>query len=442
MKETLKKPKYKDMKLVKVAYGDDDDQKSFQETQGLIQAYPEPQGHHLADHGRRRRRRALPVDVAAEGQGQADRARLPEPDAQVRQGRHGRGVPAVGARRTSATSPARPPRRSSRAASPARRARSSRPAGSATTRSATNGEIVLGPLTDVQQGQHRRLRLLESRSDERSPARVGVFGIGLATYWPQFEGLQERIEGYQRRVEERVAALGGEVVSAGLVDSASRPPAPRATASRRAQVDLVLCHAVTYATSSTVLPVAQAAKAPVVLLGLQPTPTLDYANTDTGEWLANCAACCVPEIAGAFTRARIPYDTVAGTIDDDERAWAKIGALGPRRRRRPRAARRAHRLPRAHLSGHARPLLRLHRRARPGRRARRGARDRRPRRARGAGDRRGGRGQARGDPRDVRVRRPVGRPDRRADRATSSSTGPRASPSASTGSPPTSSSTR
>jgi L-arabinose isomerase len=72
--------------------------------------------------------------------------------------------------------------------------------------------------------------------------------------------------------------------------------------------------------------VAQAAKAPVVLLGLQPAPTLDYANTDTGEWLANCAACCVPEIAGAFTRARIPYDTVAGTIDDDERAWAKIGA--------------------------------------------------------------------------------------------------------------------
>src|ERR687898_1314190 len=34
MKETLKDPKYKEMKLVKVAYGDDDDQKSFQETQG------------------------------------------------------------------------------------------------------------------------------------------------------------------------------------------------------------------------------------------------------------------------------------------------------------------------------------------------------------------------------------------------------------------------
>jgi rhamnose transport system substrate-binding protein len=44
MKETLKDPKYKDMKLVKVAYGDDDDQKSFQETQGLIQAYPKLKG--------------------------------------------------------------------------------------------------------------------------------------------------------------------------------------------------------------------------------------------------------------------------------------------------------------------------------------------------------------------------------------------------------------
>ena len=44
MKAELKKPAYKDIKLVKVAYGDDDDQKSFQETQGLIQAYPNLKG--------------------------------------------------------------------------------------------------------------------------------------------------------------------------------------------------------------------------------------------------------------------------------------------------------------------------------------------------------------------------------------------------------------
>jgi rhamnose transport system substrate-binding protein len=44
MKDELSKPKYKDMKLVKVAYGNDDDQKSFQETQGLLQAYPNLKG--------------------------------------------------------------------------------------------------------------------------------------------------------------------------------------------------------------------------------------------------------------------------------------------------------------------------------------------------------------------------------------------------------------
>jgi L-arabinose isomerase len=122
-----------------------------------------------------------------------------------------------------------------------------------------------------------------------------------------------------------VRELGGDVVSAGLVDSerAAREAGDRFAS---AQVDLVLCHAVTYATSSTVLPVIQAAKVPAVLLGLQPTSTLPYADIDTGGWLANCAACCVPEIAGALTRARIPYDTVAGTIEDDPRAWEKIGA--------------------------------------------------------------------------------------------------------------------
>ncbi len=44
MQEELKKPAYKDMKLVKIAYGNDDDQKSFTEMQGLLQAYPNLKG--------------------------------------------------------------------------------------------------------------------------------------------------------------------------------------------------------------------------------------------------------------------------------------------------------------------------------------------------------------------------------------------------------------
>jgi rhamnose transport system substrate-binding protein len=44
MKQELEKPEYSKIELVKVAYGNDDDQKSFQETNGLLQAYPDLKG--------------------------------------------------------------------------------------------------------------------------------------------------------------------------------------------------------------------------------------------------------------------------------------------------------------------------------------------------------------------------------------------------------------
>lgn len=150
--------------------------------------------------------------------------------------------------------------------------------------------------------------------------KVGIFGIGLAAYWPQFDGLRERLEGYQRRIEARLATLGAEVVSAGLVDTAQGARAAGETLGA-ARPDLLLLYTATYATSSQVLPVVQACNAPVVILNFQPTPTLDYEAMTTGEWLANCSACCVPELAGAFTRARIPYRTVTGSLLDDDPAW-------------------------------------------------------------------------------------------------------------------------
>jgi rhamnose transport system substrate-binding protein len=44
MEQELATPKYSKMKLVKIAYGNDEDQKSFQETQGLLQSYPNLKG--------------------------------------------------------------------------------------------------------------------------------------------------------------------------------------------------------------------------------------------------------------------------------------------------------------------------------------------------------------------------------------------------------------
>jgi len=156
-----------------------------------------------------------------------------------------------------------------------------------------------------------------------APPRIGIFGIGLAAYWPQFEGLRERLEGYQQGIEARLEVMGAEVVSAGLVDT---PQVAREAGARlaSARVDLVMLYTATYATSSQVLPVVQAVGAPVVVLNLQPTRTLDYEAMTTAEWLANCSACCVPEIAGAFTRARIPYRTVTGTLLEGDPAWGVV----------------------------------------------------------------------------------------------------------------------
>jgi L-arabinose isomerase len=150
--------------------------------------------------------------------------------------------------------------------------------------------------------------------------RVAVFGIGLAAYWPQFDGLRERLAGYQAGIERRIEELGADVVTAGLVDT---PQAARVAGETLASArpELLLVYTATYATSSQVLPVVQAVDAPVVVLNLQPTRTLDYEAMTTAEWLANCSACCVPEIAGALTRAGIRYRTLTGTLLDGDPAW-------------------------------------------------------------------------------------------------------------------------
>ena len=154
-------------------------------------------------------------------------------------------------------------------------------------------------------------------------ASIGVFGIGLAAYWPQFPALKSRLEGYQRTVEDRVRGFACDIVSAGLVDT---PEAARAAAQlfQREDVDLILCYVATYATSSQVLPVVQKSPAPVLVLNLQPTAALDYETADTAEWLANCSVCCVPEIANAFARARVHFHVVSGQLHDDPAAWREI----------------------------------------------------------------------------------------------------------------------
>ena len=163
--------------------------------------------------------------------------------------------------------------------------------------------------------------------------KVGLFGIGLDTYWPQFKGLKPRLEKYVRVVEQKLARPGVEVVNLGLIDN----PKSAMTAGhqfRAADVDLIFLHVTTYALSSTVLPVVQRAKVPVIILNLSPAAAIDYASfnqmTDrtamTGEWLAYCAACPVPEIANVFNRAGIDFHQVTGMLHDDPVCWHEVDA--------------------------------------------------------------------------------------------------------------------
>ena len=164
--------------------------------------------------------------------------------------------------------------------------------------------------------------MVQVAGEREQRAKVGVFGIGLEAYWEQFDWLKERLEGYQQSVEERIGQWA-TVVSPGLVDTAQKAYAAGERFAEE-RVDLIFCHAATYATSSQALSAVQEASVPVVVLNLQPTPSLDYENTDTGEWLANCSACCVPEISNACERVAIPFNVVSGTLHEDESAWTEI----------------------------------------------------------------------------------------------------------------------
>jgi L-arabinose isomerase len=161
--------------------------------------------------------------------------------------------------------------------------------------------------------------------------KIGLFGIGLDTYWAQFAGLEERLKGYTQLVAGKLAKPGVQVVNLGLIDT----PQKAVNAGhefRRADVDLIFLYVSTYALSSTVLPVVRRAKVPVIILNLAPSAAIDYSSFNrmgdrtrmTGEWLAYCQACPVPEIANVFNRCGIPFYQVTGILEDDPEAWNEI----------------------------------------------------------------------------------------------------------------------
>jgi L-arabinose isomerase len=164
---------------------------------------------------------------------------------------------------------------------------------------------------------------VELRSLAR-PSRpvVGLVAGGLGAYWPQFPDLMPALRRSAAAVAARVGGFDAEVVDVGFVADAAES-ATAAERLRAAGCDLIIMFLATYMTSSMVVPIALRTGADVLLLNLQPSESMDHATFDTGQWLAYCGACPLPEVGNAFERCGIPFRSVSGYLAD-ERAWRRV----------------------------------------------------------------------------------------------------------------------
>ena len=161
---------------------------------------------------------------------------------------------------------------------------------------------------------------------------IGLYGIGLNTYWPQFEALLPKLQGYQLTVFERLSSRNSRVINAGIVDNPHRAHEV-AQEFQQQGVEIVFLFISTYALSHNVLPVVQKLKVPVVILNLQPEKAIDYKRFNaigdrgkmTGEWLAYCQSCVAPELASVFNRSGISYQLITGYLHEED-VWKEVAA--------------------------------------------------------------------------------------------------------------------
>ena len=159
---------------------------------------------------------------------------------------------------------------------------------------------------------------------KQTVAKIGVFGVAYCKYWEQFEGLLEDMKSKQSVFLEKLQKNDVEVIDFGLVDNVKNAyelvPALKA-----ANLDLIFCDMLTYATSSTFGIIIKSIDVPIVLVALQPDKALDYANASTYQQLYNDDICALPEFAGVAVRMgkNVP-EMIIGTLQDDPQAELEI----------------------------------------------------------------------------------------------------------------------
>ena len=159
---------------------------------------------------------------------------------------------------------------------------------------------------------------------KKRTANIGVFGVGFHKYWPQFDGLLDELLEKLQIFIAKVETHGANVTNFGMVDDARSAYAliPRLKA---ADLDLLFCDMLTYATSASFASIVRELDVPIILVALQPLKAMDYAKASTYVQLCNDDFCAVPEFVGVAIRiGKKPPPVILGTLHDDPVADSEI----------------------------------------------------------------------------------------------------------------------
>ncbi len=150
-----------------------------------------------------------------------------------------------------------------------------------------------------------------------NPPRIGVFGVGYDKYWGQFPGLLGELMQKHSIIIDKIKGGGANIIDFGMVDN-PRKAYETVKKMEAANLDLVFCNMLTYATSGTFGIIIKTLPAPIVLVALQPRKALDYSQASTYMQLMNDDICSLPEFTGVAVRMgkKVP-DTIIGTLYDD-----------------------------------------------------------------------------------------------------------------------------
>ena len=155
-------------------------------------------------------------------------------------------------------------------------------------------------------------------------ANVGVIGVGLDTYWEQFDGLYDVMLSKMKAFNSKLKKHSVTVFDFGMVDNADKAYEVL-PALKSADLDLLFIDMVTYATSATFGVIARDLNIPIILVALQPLNAMDYINANTFMQLCNDDYCSVPEFTGVAVRmGRKAPPIILGTLENDDQVNTEI----------------------------------------------------------------------------------------------------------------------